>query len=158
MTTTITLRQMTDGEYQRLRAAIFEDYAREIANVNSTSMEEGRQAAARQTAQLLPDGMASKGHYFWRIVNDTGDTVGDLWVRVESDKARAFIWFIGIDEEYRGQGYSRAAMLALETTVRPLGGQHIDLNVFGDNTVAVRLYESLGYKPTAMNMRKELSN
>jgi ribosomal protein S18 acetylase RimI-like enzyme len=47
-------------------------------------------------------------------------------------------------------------MLALETTVKPLGAQHIDLNVFGDNTVAVRLYESLGYKPTAMNMRKEL--
>jgi len=47
-------------------------------------------------------------------------------------------------------------MLALETTVRPLGAQLIDLNVFGDNTVAVRLYESLGYKPTAMNMRKEL--
>ena len=50
----------------------------------------------------------------------------------------------------------RAAMLALETTVWPLGAQHIDLNIFGDNTVAVRLYESLGYKPTAMNMRKEL--
>jgi len=47
-------------------------------------------------------------------------------------------------------------MLALETTVRPLGARRIDLNVFGDNTVAVRLYESLGYKPTAMNMRKEL--
>jgi len=50
----------------------------------------------------------------------------------------------------------QAAMLALETTVRPLGAQLIDLNVFGDNTVAVLLYERLGYKPTAMNMRKEL--
>jgi len=156
MTTTITLRPMSESEYQRLREAIFEDYARETANVSSLSIDEGRKAAARQFEQLLPDGIASKGHYFWRIVNDNGDAVGDLWVLVESEKARAFIYFIGIDEQYRGQGYSRAAMLALETTVKPLGAQHIDLNVFGDNTVAVRLYESLGYQPTAMNMRKEL--
>ncbi len=152
----ITLRPMTDSEYQRVQEAIFEDYARDLANVNSTPMEEGRKAAARQTAQLLPDGMATKGHYFWRIVNDNGDAVGDLWVQVESEKARAFIYFIGIDEPYRGHGYSRAAMLALESTVKPLGAKYVDLNVFGDNTVAVRLYESLGYKPTAMNMRKEI--
>ena len=150
----ITLRPMTDSEYQRLREAIFEDYARDLANVNSIAIDEGRKAAERQFAQLLPDGMASKGHYFWRIVAENGDAVGDLWVLVESEKARAFIYFVGIDEQYRGQGYSRAAMLALESTVKPLGANHIDLNVFGDNTVAVRLYESLGYKPTAMNMRK----
>lgn len=152
----ITLRPMTDSEYQRLREAIFEDYARDLANVNSIAIDEGRKAAERQFAQLLPDGMASKGHYFWRIVAENGDAVGDLWVLVESEKARAFIYFVGIDEQYRGQGYSRAAMLALESTVKPLGANHIDLNVFGDNTVAVRLYESLGYKPTAMNMRKEI--
>ena len=152
----VTLRPMTESEYQRLRESIFEDYARETANVTSTSIEEGRNMAARQFDQLLPDGMASKGHYFWRILNDNGDAVGDLWVLVESEKARAFIYFIGIDEGYRGHGYSRAAMLALESTVKPLGANHIDLNVFGDNTVAVRLYESLGYKPTAMNMRKEI--
>ncbi len=152
----ITLRPMSESEYQRVRQAIFEDYARETANVSRLSIEEGRKAAARQFEQLLPDGMASKGHHFWRIVNNNGDAVGDLWVLVESEKARAFIYFIGIDEQYRGQGYSRAAMLALETTVKPLGAQHIDLNVFGDNTLAVRLYESLGYQPTAMNMRKEI--
>ena len=156
MTTTITLRPMTESEYQRLREAIFDDYARDVANVSSTSIEEGRIAAARQFDQLLPDGMASTGHYFWKIATDNDDAVGDLWVRVESEKARAFIYFIGIDEGYRGHGYSKAAMLALESTVKPLGANRIDLNVFGDNTVAVRLYESLGYKPTAMNMRKEL--
>ncbi|HEY1388429.1 MAG TPA: GNAT family N-acetyltransferase [Ktedonobacterales bacterium] len=156
MHTTITLRPMTDSEFKRVQEAIFEDYARDLANVNSTPIEEGRKAAARQSAMLLPDGMATQGHYFWRIVNENGTAVGDLWVQVESEKARAFIWFIGIDEQHRGQGYSRAAMLALESAVKPLGAHHVDLNVFGDNTVAVRLYESLGYKPTAMNMRKEV--
>ena len=156
MTATITLRPMTEAEYQRLRASIFEDYARETASVRSTSLEEGRQEAARQFDALLPDGIASKGHYFWRIIADDGSAVGDLWVLVEPEKQRAFIYFIGIDEPFRGRGYSKAAMLALETAVKPLGASHIDLNVFGDNTVAIPLYESLGYRPTAMNMRKAI--
>ena len=156
MTTFITLRPMTETEYQRMRAAIFEDYARDIANVTSASIEEGRTAAARQFDQLLLDGIASKGHHFWRIIEERGDAAGDLWALVEPEKQRAFIYFIGIDEPYRGHGYSRAAMLALEAEAKLLGANHIDLNVFGDNTVAIRLYESLGYKPTAINMRKEI--
>ena len=156
MTTTVTLRPMTEAEYQRMRADIFEDYARDVANTSSISIEEGRDFAARQFDQLLPDGVASRGHHFWRIVAENGDAVGDLWVLVEPEKQRAFIYFIGVDEPYRGHGYSKAAMLALESAAKPLGASHIDLNVFGDNTVAVRLYESLGYKPTAMNMRKEI--
>jgi ribosomal protein S18 acetylase RimI-like enzyme len=152
----ITLRPMSESEYQRLRAAIFEDYAHETANVRSISLEEGRAVAARQFADLLPDGLASQGHHFWRIADDVADDVGDLWVFVDGGKQHAFIYFVGIDEPHRGHGYSKAAMLALESTVKPLGATHIDLNVFGDNTTAIHLYESLGYHPTAMNMRKEI--
>lgn len=152
----VTLRPMSESEYEQLRESIFEDYARETAQVRSISLEEGRAEATRQISQLLPDGNATKGHYFSRIAIENGEDVGDLWVHVEPDRSRAFIYFIGIDEQYRGHGYSKAAMLALEDAVKPLGARHIDLNVFGDNTVAIRLYESLGYQPTAMNMRKEL--
>ena len=152
----VTLRPMTEAEYGHLRSWLDEDYAQDVAKAMGVSIEEGRASAQKQLGELLPNGLESEGHHFWRIITEDGASVGDLWVLVEPPKERAFIYFIGIDEPYRGHGYSRAAMLALETTVKPLGAEHIDLNVFGDNTVAVRLYESLGYKPTAMNMRKEL--
>lgn len=156
MATTTTLRPMTESEYQRMRGSIFEDYARHTADTRSISIEEGRQEAARQFEALLPDGIASKGHHFWRIIAENGNGVGDLWVLVKSNQELAFIYFIGIDEQYRGHGYSKAAMRALEATVKPLGVNKIDLNVFGDNTVAVHLYESMGYKPTALLMRKTI--
>ncbi|HET8906882.1 MAG TPA: GNAT family N-acetyltransferase [Ktedonobacterales bacterium] len=152
----INLRPMTESDYQRLRAAIFEDYARETASVRSISIEEGRAAASRQFDDLLPEGIASQGHHFWRIADGVAGDVGDLWVFIDRGKQQAFIYFIGIDEPHRGHGYSKAAMLALEAAVKPLGATHIDLNVFGDNTTAIHLYESLGYRPTAMNMRKEI--
>jgi len=152
----VTFRPMTEAEYEALLASMLEGYAREIAVLMDMSIEEARAAGAKQTADLLKDGLATEGHYLWKIIADQDGAVGDLWVFVDPGKRRAFIYFIGTDEQHRGKGYARAAMLALEAAVRPKGADHIDLNVFGDNTTAIHLYEGLGYRPTAINMRKAL--
>jgi ribosomal protein S18 acetylase RimI-like enzyme len=47
-------------------------------------------------------------------------------------------------------------MRAAEDYVKSQGGTRLALNVFGPNTVARRLYESLGYKTMAIGMRKNL--
>jgi len=153
---TVTLRPMTEAEYAGLRAFLDEDYAREVARALAISIEEGRAEAAKQLSDLLKDGLASAGHHLWKVVAERDGAVGDLWTFVDPSKRWAFIYFIGIDEQYRGKGYGKAAMLALESAARPMGADHVDLNVFGDNTTAIRLYEGLGYRPTAINMRKQL--
>jgi ribosomal protein S18 acetylase RimI-like enzyme len=155
-TPTVTFRPMTQVEYQQLRSWLDEDYAREVAKAMGVSIEEGRAAAEKQLAELLKDGLQTEGHYLWKIVAEDGTAVGDLWVLVEPSKERAFIYFIGIDEAYRGKGYSRAAMQALETTVKPMGASRIDLSVFGDNATAINLYQSLGYQVLGMGMRKPI--
>jgi ribosomal protein S18 acetylase RimI-like enzyme len=147
---------MTEAEYAEMRVAIEENYAQDVARAMDVPIEEARAIAAKQFADLLKDGLATEGQYLWKVVADEDGAVGDLWTFVDPGKRRAFIYFIGIDERYRGKGYGKAAMLALEAAVRPKGADHIDLNVFGDNTTAIRLYEGLGYRPTAMNMRKVL--
>jgi ribosomal protein S18 acetylase RimI-like enzyme len=152
----VTLRPMTEAEYAEMRVAIEENYAQDVARAMDVPIEEARAIAAKQFADLLKDGLATEGQYLWKVVADEDGAVGDLWTFVDPGKRRAFIYFIGIDERYRGKGYGKAAMLALEAAVRPKGADHIDLNVFGDNTTAIRLYEGLGYRPTAMNMRKVL--
>ena len=155
-TPTVTLRPMAEEEYQHLRSWLDEDYAQEVAKAMGVSIEEGREAARKQLGELLPEGLKSEGHHFWKITTESGDAVGDLWVLVEPAKERAFIYFIGIDEAYRGKGYSRAAMQTLEITVKPMGVSRIDLNVFGDNTTAINLYQSLGYQVLGMGMRKPI--
>jgi ribosomal protein S18 acetylase RimI-like enzyme len=147
---------MAEAEYAEMRAAIEENYAQDVARAMDVPIEEARAIAAKQFADLLKDGLATEGQYLWKVVADEDGAVGDLWTFVDPGKRRAFIYFIGIDERYRGKGYGKAAMLALEAAVTPKGADHIDLNVFGDNTTAIRLYEGLGYRPTAMNMRKVL--
>src|SRR5215469_915344 len=153
---TVTMRPMTEPEYVAMRAAIEENYAQDVARAMDIPIEEARATAVKQFADLLRDGLATEGQYLWKVIADQDSAVGDLWTFIDPAKRRAFIYFIGIDERYRGTGYGKAAMLALEAAVRPKGADHIDLNVFGDNTTAIRLYEGLGYRPTAMNMRKML--
>jgi ribosomal protein S18 acetylase RimI-like enzyme len=48
-------------------------------------------------------------------------------------------------------------MLALEEEARARGLERVSLNVFGGNAVARGLYASLGYRETAVWMRKDIS-
>jgi ribosomal protein S18 acetylase RimI-like enzyme len=152
----VTFRPMTETEYTALRAWLDEDYAQDVARAMDMPIEEARIAAAKQMAELLKDGLATEGHNLWRIVAEQDVAVGDLWVFVDPGKRRAFIYFIGIDALYRGKGYGKAAMLALEPVARSKGADHIDLNVFGENATAIGLYEGMGYRPAAISMRKLL--
>jgi len=147
---------MTQAEYEHLRSWLDEDYAQDVAKAMGISIEEGRASAQKQLGELLPAGLSSEGHHFWKIMTPDGAALGDLWVQIGPGKGRAFIYFIGINEAFRGKGYGRAAMQALEAEVRPLGATRIDLSVFGDNASAIHLYQSLGYQIQAMGMRKPI--
>ena len=67
-----------------------------------------------------------------------------------------FIYDVEIDEAHRGKGYGRAAMELAEEQARALGIGRIELNVFGGNEVARKLYLSLGYVETSVQMGKDL--
>lgn len=63
---------------------------------------------------------------------------------------------IEIHENHRGKGYCRAAMQLPELAVAEQGAATLGLNVFGYNTVARDLYESLGYETVATQIRKPI--
>ena len=69
----------------------------------------------------------------------------------------AWIYDIEVYENFRGQGYGRALLLAGEQVTRESGVHTLGLNVFGSNSVARGLYESAGYTIMAQQMSKELN-
>jgi ribosomal protein S18 acetylase RimI-like enzyme len=152
----VTLRAMTEAEYDAFRIVLEEQYARDTARARDIPLEEAHIVTGRQVAEQLKDGLATEGHHLWKVVSEQAGPVGDLWIFVDPTKCTAFIYDIAISEQYRGKGYGKAAMLAVEAAVRPMGAARIDLNVFGYNTTARRLYEGLGYEPIAIGMRKAL--
>jgi ribosomal protein S18 acetylase RimI-like enzyme len=149
----VTLRPITDPEFARWRDHAAASFAAGIGPAQGLGAAEALEFAYRETDRLLPQGRSTENHLIWLAC--AGDKpVGSLWINTRT--RGAFIYGIEVDADHRGKGYGRAIMLAGEDECRRLGFSRMDLNVFGDNSTAIRLYESLGYAVTSQQMRKEL--
>jgi ribosomal protein S18 acetylase RimI-like enzyme len=119
------------------------------------SIDKSRQAHAA----LLPQGLATPGQFFVHLHDDaTGQRVGALWWS-EGDKggqSEAYVYNVEIDEAARRRGFARAAFAELERVAREHGMQQVGLHVFGHNTGARRLYDTLGFEPASITLRKVL--
>lgn len=126
------------------------------------SQEVAAEKARTSTETSFPDGTPAAGQLVYDVVAVTpgvsNEVIGYLWITQIEDGGDA--WWVSdikIDENRRGQGHGRAAMQLAETAAAEHGAVTLGLNVFGYNTVARGLYESLGYETTAVQMRKQVS-
>ena len=108
-------------------------------------------------ANLLPQGAATPGQDVYTIESD-GHPVGDLWLcERENDGGKVlFIYDVQVNDDQRGKGLGRAAMVFVEEEARRRGLPRVALNVFGGNAVARGLYLSLGYNEVAVWMEKQV--
>ena len=112
--------------------------------------------AARSRAENFPEDAPLETHLVFEVWSD--DTVvGHLWIApFPAGTSDWWVFDIEIDEEHRRRGYARAALELAHAAARERGATSIGLNVFGYNTGAQRLYESLGYGVTATQMKRAL--
>jgi ribosomal protein S18 acetylase RimI-like enzyme len=104
--------------------------------------------------------MDTPGHRFF-IADELGSgrRVGHVWFGPRSrnpDPSVEWLYDVFVEEPNRGRRVGRALMRLVEVEVRAAGTRRIELNVFGDNAPAQRLYESLGYVEMARQMGKDL--
>ena len=157
----VNLVPMDAAEFERYYERAVVEYAQEHVRSGRWSAEEALEQSTKQFQQLLPDGVATPNQYLYMVQDaDTGVKVGILWFAVQKQGGQqiAFVYDVEIDPAFRRQGYGRQAFHALEGQVRALGLATIGLHVFGHNHGARALYESLGFVPTNINMRKSLSD
>jgi len=153
----ITLRRMTQGEFEAWQPISIAEYAAEHVRAGNWSEAEAPEEARKAFEHYLPNGLATEGHYVCSIVDSaTGEKVGHLWYCLEptSTGRRVFIADIGIEDPHRRKGYAAAALKVLEKEAAALGAHAIRLHVFGDNTAARKLYAGLEYRETDVQMVK----
>ncbi|WP_236245490.1 GNAT family N-acetyltransferase [Streptomyces sp. CC210A] len=155
------MRPMTQEEYDRWRAAAEDAYARTWRERGVP--EEAAEAKSRADhAALLPDGFGTEGAVFRVAEDPDGRTVGWLWAGLRGETGDpagrlTYVWDVHVAEETRGRGYGRALMSHAEWIAREEHGtDRLGLHVFTDNTPALRLYESLGYRPAEYHFDKRL--
>ncbi|MFF5453359.1 GNAT family N-acetyltransferase [Streptomyces sp. NPDC012950] len=153
----VEVRPMTGAEYEEWRVRAREAFARDWTE-RGVPEELARAKAENSHRTLLPEGLATPGAAFHVLVR-YGRPAGVLWTgrtELEPGRRAAYVYDIEVDEEHRGHGYGRALMLLAERVAGEAGETLLGLHVFTDNTPAVRLYESLGYRTTYVNSAKTL--
>lgn len=149
----------------RLESLLQEDFEpfleREIRGYAEDHVRNGSWPAAgalersrKEFEFYLPDGIRSRDQYLWSLVDDSGNKIGVLWVQVKDGKA--FIFDFVIDEEFRGKGFGKQALTAMDEKLKSMGAESVALHVFGDNISAQELYKKMGFSIVGMNMKKVL--
>ncbi len=134
-------------------------YAEDKMRANNLTKEEADKIAHADFERYLPDGFKTKDSYLNVVTDDEETYLGHLWfvVRGEKGSRKAFIADIQMNIEHRGKGFGRKAMLLLEEEVKKYGATHIGLHVFGFNSGAIHLYQSLNYETTDLVMEKKIN-
>jgi ribosomal protein S18 acetylase RimI-like enzyme len=156
----LSVRAMTEVEFDQWRQSVAQAFATEQVAAGNWSPDEALELALRGNAALLPDGLATDGMLLLKGVRLDGTPVGVLWIGLNHPRGTrdcAFLYDIEVEQEYRGAGYGQALLAAGEDAVRARGVSALELNVFGDNRRAIRLYETSGYTVVTQQMRKNLT-
>ena len=99
---------------------------------------DARRKADNDLRAQLTDGPGRAGQLIFRLMAGE-QPVGWLWLAVPfpgGDPAMAWVNNVEVDEEFRGRGYGRQAMLLAEHEAAARGMTSVGLNVHGQNTVA----------------------
>ncbi|WP_030240807.1 GNAT family N-acetyltransferase [Streptomyces sp. NRRL S-350] len=131
-----------------------EDYARWLT-VSGLSEEEARTMSAGGRPDLLPQGADTPGVVLRSLYGADGgpQPYGSIWVDLHlrdlpDGEPLAWVMVVEVSPAHRGRGHGRALMLLAEQECLGAGVRNLGLNVFPGNEVAVRLYDSLGYRIT----------
>jgi len=137
---------MTEEEFVGWRADAVRGYAAGIADSGMLPGAQAAQSAAgAQFDQLLPDGLDTADHSFLCLCAG-GEVVATNWIGHHHGPGVSWVYGVEVAEQYRGKGYGRAAMIIGEQATVGAGDSHLALNVFGHNSVAISMYEGMGYQ------------
>ncbi|MGY1434432.1 GNAT family N-acetyltransferase [Streptomyces reniochalinae] len=125
--------------------------ATHVGGMIARGLTPAQAAAGSETARRvrLPDGAATPGVAL-RVLTCDGADVGAIWLAFTAPLPRsdvdAWIFDVNVDPARRGAGHGRSLMAVAEHECLARSAPILGLNVFTDNTPAVRLYTSLGYR------------
>jgi ribosomal protein S18 acetylase RimI-like enzyme len=153
----VKLIPMQEADFTAYVENSVREYAQDHVKNGDWLPEEAERLSRKEFQQLLPDGLGSKNQFVFSIVDEEGsEKLGSLWVQVKLDTPRrqAFIYDFVLKPEFRGKGYGKQALLALDEQLRSMNVESVALHVFAQNKNAFELYKKMGYETTDLHMRK----
>lgn len=86
---------------------------------------------------------------WFRAIYADETPVGFVMLFENHEKAEYGLWRFMIDQEHQGKGYGRAALQVIIDRIKSHpNATKMDLHVVPENSDAIKLYTSMGFKPT----------
>ena len=136
------------------------EYAQDKVKSGNWLAEDALEKSRAEFLKLLPDGTQTKDQFVFTILDEQiHQKLGVLWVQVKMDEPhrRAFICDFVIEPQFRGQGFGKQVLKALDKKLGEMNVESVSLHVFAHNTTAIALYEKMGYLVTNLYMSKKLT-
>ena len=150
----VKLEPLQQEDFERFLEREIRAYAEDHVRNGNWPAEGALEWSKREFEHYLPEGIHSKDQYLYSITEKSGRKIGVLGVQVKDQKA--FIYDFVIDETFRGKGYGKETLMALDEILNSMNVESIALQVFGDNIIAKELYKKMGYEITGIQMKKRL--
>ena len=136
---------MTESQFGNYLPYVKDLFAHLVAS-NGVAYDRAKTYSEKSIAAILEKGIETQGHYFF-IAQKNEKTVGHLWFEKEIDKLdrpRVFIYMVDVLREYRHNGYAMDILEFAKTWAQKNQAERLELNVFGHNKGAQKLYEKFG--------------
>ena len=150
----VKLEPLQQVDFERFLERGIREYAEDHVRNGNWPAQGALERSRKEFEHYLPEGLHSKDQYLWSLLNEEGNKIGVLWVQVKEQKA--FIFDFRIDEEFRGKGFGKLSLTALDEKLQAMNVESVALHVFGDNITAQELYKKMGFRVTGIHMKKDL--
>ncbi|MEY9093361.1 GNAT family N-acetyltransferase [Paenibacillus sp. RC84] len=155
----VALEPMSPEQFNEWLQLSVKEYAESKTKAGNVAVEKALEGSAREFKELLPDGLNTADSYIFNATDEeSNQIVGTLWIKIRSEQQEVFIYGIRMSEDFRGKGFGKQTLQALEAFIKERGFPlKISLHVFGDNEIALNLYRSAGFEATNIRMSKVIS-
>jgi ribosomal protein S18 acetylase RimI-like enzyme len=147
---------MAEGDYPEYRQFFILEYAQDLQASRGYDAEKARAIAAQSIDIALPQSVHTAANKLWCIHSAENEdaVIGYLWVILKENAA--WVSDFCLLPAWRGRGFGKAALAAMDAALVALGIGEIGLRVAVHNPVARALYEKSGFQITGFNMHKNL--
>lgn len=155
----IILAPMDKSEFSAYMLDNIRRYAAENVRAGRWAEEESVQMAEKSINDILPEGMDTKGNFFFDPkIPVSGEKIGVVWLSVlDQTKLRSvFIYDILIFEGFRGKGLGTETLKEIEAWAKGIEATSIWLHAFWSNQRSIALYRRMGYAESDLTMSKTI--